>query len=262
MGIFNLHGRVAVVTGGTAGLGRGMAIALARQGADLAILARRPDKLTETAREIGSLGGRCLPVVCDISDEASVQNAVETVVNHYKKVDILVNNAGNGGPSIPTVDMPQEIFDKVVNLDLCSLFRVMKAFGKVMVEAGYGRIINIASAMGMVGNLGVPLAGYQAAKGGVINLTRAAAAEWATQGVTVNNICPGMFPSESNGADLMEESQTFIKRMTPIAAGRHANGSKHRRRHGCRSGVPGQRGVPVYYWYHPALRRRVDLRVV
>ena len=205
MGIFNLHGRVAVVTGGTAGLGRGMAIALARQGADLAILARRPDKLTETAREIESLGGRCLPVVCDISDEASVQNAVETVVNHYKKVDILVNNAGNGGPSIPTVDMPQEIFDKVVNLDLCSLFRVMKAFGKVMVEAGYGRIINIASAMGMVGNLGVPLAGYQAAKGGVINLTRAAAAEWATQGVTVNNICPGMFPSESNGADLMEE---------------------------------------------------------
>lgn len=127
MGIFNLHGRVAVVTGGTAGLGRGMAIALARQGADLAILARRPDKLTETAREIESLGGRCLPVVCDISDEASVQNAVETVVNHYKKVDILVNNAGNGGPSIPTVDMPQEIFDKVVNLDLCSLFRVMKA---------------------------------------------------------------------------------------------------------------------------------------
>ena len=70
--------------------------------------------------------------------------------------------------------------------------------------------------MGMVGNLGVPLAGYQAAKGGVINLTRAAAAEWATQGVTVNNICPGMFPSESNGADLMEESQTFIKRMTPM----------------------------------------------
>jgi len=95
-----------------------MAIALARQGADLAILARRPDKLTETAREIESLGGRCLPVVCDISDEASVQNAVETVVNHYKKVDILVNNAGNGGPSIPTVDMPQEIFDKVVNSGL------------------------------------------------------------------------------------------------------------------------------------------------
>ena len=112
--------------------------------------------------------------------------------------------------------MPQEIFDNVVNLDLCSLFRVMKAFGKVMVVAGYGRIINIASAMGMVGNLGVPLAGYQAAKGGVINLTRAAAAEWATQGVTVNNICPSMFPSESNGADLMEESQTFIKRMTPM----------------------------------------------
>lgn len=216
MSMFDLHGRVAVVTGGTAGLGKGMAIALARQGAKVAILARRADKLVEAAKDIESLGVTCLPVQCDISDEASVQNAVKAVLDRFGKVDILVNNAGNGGPSIPTVDMPQDIFDRVVNLDLCSLFRVMKAFGKVMVEAGYGRIVNIASAMGMVGNLGVPLAGYQAAKGGVINLTRAAAAEWATSGVTVNNICPGMFPSESNGADLMEESQAFIKRMTPM----------------------------------------------
>lgn len=216
MSMFDLHGRVAVVTGGSAGLGKGMAIALARQGADLAILARRADKLTQAAQEIRTLGVRCLPVQCNISDEASVEHAVKAVLDEYKKVDILVNNAGNGGPSIPTVDMPQEIFEQVVNLDLCSLFRVMKAFGKGMVNAGYGRIINIASAMGMVGNLGVPLAGYQAAKGGVINLTRAAAAEWATQGVTVNSICPGMFPSESNGADLMEESQAFIQRFTPM----------------------------------------------
>ena len=216
MSMFDLHGRVAVVTGGTAGLGKGMAIALARQGASVAVLARRPDKLVEASRDIETLGVTCLPVQCDISDEVSVRIAVKAVMDRFGRVDILVNNAGNGGPSIPTVDMPQEIFDRVVNLDLCSLFRVMKAFGRVMVEAGYGRIINIASAMGMVGNLGVPLAGYQAAKGGVINLTRAAAAEWATCGVTVNSICPGMFPSESNGADLMEESQAFIRRMTPM----------------------------------------------
>ena len=216
MSMFDLHGRVAVVTGGTAGLGKGMAIALARQGASVAVLARRPDKLVEASRDIETLGVTCLPVQCDISAEVSVRIAVKAVMDRFGRVDILVNNAGNGGPSIPTVDMPQEIFDRVVNLDLCSLFRVMKAFGRVMVEAGYGRIINIASAMGMVGNLGVPLAGYQAAKGGVINLTRAAAAEWATCGVTVNSICPGMFPSESNGADLMEESQAFIRRMTPM----------------------------------------------
>ncbi len=216
MSMFDFHGRVAVVTGGTAGLGKGMAIALARQGADLAILARRADKLEEAAKDIRTLGVKCLPVQCDITDEASVQHAVHAVRNEYGKVDILVNNVGNGGPSIPTVDMPQEVFEKVVNLDLNALFRVMRAFGKVMVEAGYGRIVNIASAMGMVGNLGVPLAGYQAAKGGVINLTRAASAEWSVKGVTVNNICPGMFPSEANGEDLMKESERFIKRMTPM----------------------------------------------
>ncbi|MCC8149969.1 MAG: SDR family oxidoreductase [Lachnospiraceae bacterium] len=216
MAMFDMHGRVAVITGGTAGLGKGMAIALARQGADLAILARRPDKLEEAAADIRTLGVRCLPVVCDISGDDSVQAAVQAVLDEYGKVDILVNNAGNGGPSLPTTEMPQEIFERVVNLDLCSLFRVMKAFGKVMVESGYGRIVNIASAMGMVGNLDVPLVGYQAAKGGVINLTRAAAADWATAGVTVNNICPGMFPSESNGKEFMEGQETFIRRITPM----------------------------------------------
>ncbi len=216
MAMFDMHGRVAVITGGTAGLGKGMAIALARQGADLAILARRPDKLEEAAADIRTLGVKCLPVVCDISSDDSVQAAVQAVLEEYGKVDILVNNAGNGGPSLPTTEMPQEIFERVVNLDLCSLFRVMKAFGKVMVERGYGRIVNIASAMGMVGNLDVPLVGYQAAKGGVINLTRAAAADWATAGVTVNNICPGMFPSESNGKEFMEGQEAFIRRITPM----------------------------------------------
>lgn len=216
MAIFDMHGRVAVVTGGTAGLGKGMAIALARQGADLAILARRPDKLEEAAADIRTLGVRCLPVICDVTSNQSVANAVDSVLKEYGKVDILVNNAGNGGPPIPTTEMPQEIFEKVVQLDLCSLFRVMKAFGKIMVETGYGRVVNIASAMGMVGNLDLSLSGYQAAKGGVINLTRAVASEWATKGVTVNSICPGMFPSEANSEQLMEESEKFIRRITPM----------------------------------------------
>lgn len=214
--MFDLHGRVAVVTGGSAGLGKGIAIALARQGADIALLARREDKLKLAAADIESLGVKCLSVQCDISSDESVDAAVKAVTDAFGKVDILVNNAGNGGPCMPTEDYPQELFEKVVNLDLCSLFRVMRSFGKVMVTAGYGRIINIASAMGMVGNLDVPLAGYHAAKGGVINLTRGAASDWAAKGVTVNNICPGMFPSEANSDDFMETQKDFICRITPM----------------------------------------------
>ena len=214
--MFDFHGRVAVITGGTAGIGKGMAIALARQGADIAILARRADKLAEAAKDIETLGVSCLPVQCDITDEESVQNAVKAVTGKFGRVDILVNNAGNGGPAIPTIDLPQEQFEKLIDLNLCSLFRVMKAFGKVMVEAGYGRVINIGSVMGMVGNLDVPLAGYQAAKGGVINLTRGAAAEWARRGVTVNTICPGTFPSEANGPEMIEETEKFLRASVPM----------------------------------------------
>jgi len=214
--MFNFHGRVAVVTGGSAGLGKGMAIALARQGADIALLARRADKLKEAAEDIRTLGVKCLEVQCDITNGESVDAAVEAVLAEYGKVDILINNAGNGGPAIPTVEMPQEIFEHVVELDLIGQFRVLKAFGKNMVENGYGRVINIASVMGMVGNIGVPLSGYQAAKGGVINLTRGVAAEWATKGITVNTICPGMFPSEANTPEMLEVNKEFLKRFVPI----------------------------------------------
>lgn len=214
--MFDLHGYVAVITGGSAGLGKGMAIALARQGADIAILARRPEKLEAAAEEIRTLGVRCLPVQCDITDDASVDHAVTSVLEAYGKVDILINNAGNGGPPVPTVDLGQDLFERIVKLDLCGLFRVMKAFGRTMVDRGYGRIINIGSVMGMVGNMDLPLSGYQAAKGGVINLTRAVAAEWATKGVTVNTICPGTFPSEANGPDMIEESQALIRQMVPM----------------------------------------------
>ncbi len=214
--MFDFHGRVAVVTGGSAGLGKGIAIALARQGADLAIIARREEQLKAAAADLETFGVRCLPVQCDISSDESVAEAVNKVMDYYGKVDILVNNAGSGGPMAPTEDYPIETFIKVVNLDLVALFRVMQAFGKKMVEAGYGRIVNIASAMGMVGNLDVPLPGYHAAKGGVMNLTRGAASDWATKGVTVNNICPGMFPSEANSADFMETQMDFIRRITPM----------------------------------------------
>ena len=196
--MFDLHVKVSVVTGASVGLGRGFAFAMARQGADVAILARRKEKLDQVADEVRSLSVKCLPVKCDVNDLEEVKAALDTILTEFGKVDILINNAG-GGTSMPILEMTDEAYFKDINTDLLGLFKCLREFGKVMVKQGYGRIINIASILGLVGENGVPVAGYQSAKGGVVNLTRCAATELATTGVTVNAICPGFFPSESNG---------------------------------------------------------------
>lgn len=213
--MFDLHGKVAVVTGASVGLGRGFAFAMARQGADVAILARRKEKLDQVAEEVRSLGVKCLPVKCDVNDLEEVKAALDTVLAEFGKVDILINNAG-GGTSMPILEMTDEAYFKDINTDLLGLFKCLREFGKVMVKQGHGRIINIASILGLVGENGVPVAGYQSAKGGVVNLTRCAATELATTGVTVNAICPGFFPSESNGPAEMEAMDSFICVNTPM----------------------------------------------
>ena len=213
--MFDLHGKVAVVTGASVGLGRGFAFAMARQGADVAILARRKEKLDQVAEEVRSLGVKCLPVKCDVNDLEEVKAALDTILTEFGKVDILINNAG-GGTSMPILEMTDEAYFKDINTDLLGLFKCLREFGKVMVKQGYGRIINIASILGLVGENGVPVAGYQSAKGGVVNLTRCAATELATTGVTVNAICPGFFPSESNGPAEMEAMDSFIRVNTPM----------------------------------------------
>ena len=136
--MFDLSGRVAVVTGASAGLGRGEALALARQGADVAILARREDKLEEVAQEIRSLGRDCLPVKCDVTSAEQLDAAVEAVLAHFGKADILVNNCG-GGPSAPLEEISDETFMLHVNLELMATFRLTRAFGRGMLERGYGR---------------------------------------------------------------------------------------------------------------------------
>lgn len=193
---FDLKGQVAIVTGCSTGLGVQMAKALANQGANIVVVARRQNLIEQVAAEIKEeFGVEALPVVCDITDSEKVEAMVDAALAKFGRIDILINNAGTGGV-VPAEDMPDEVFSNEVNIDLFGTFKVARAVAKkAMIPAKYGRIINIASMYGLVGNKVAPTAAYHAAKGGVVNLTRALASEWGKYGITVNAICPGYFYS-------------------------------------------------------------------
>ena len=190
---FDLTGQTAVVTGASTGLGLQMAKAFASQGANLVILARRQNLLDENAAAIEKeFGVKVLPFACDITDTESVKAAVKATMDKFGRVDILVNNAGTGAVA-PSVDITDEQFNNELKVDLFGTFICAREFAKEMIKAKYGRIINISSMYGLVGNMAATCAPYHAAKGGVVNLTRALAAEWGKEGITVNAICPGYF---------------------------------------------------------------------
>lgn len=194
--MFDLKGRTAVVTGASAGLGTEIADALAQQGADLAILARRGELLEEQAQRLRERGVRVLPIVCDVTKLEDVEKAAEIIIAEYGKIDIAVNNAG-GGKGAKAEEMPAENWEYTINLSLNGMYHCCRTFGKAMLEGRYGRMINIASMYGLIGNFSIPSSAYHAAKGGVVNYTRALAAEWGGRGVTVNAVCPGFFCSEA-----------------------------------------------------------------
>lgn len=215
---FDLKGQVAVVTGASTGLGLQMAKAFANQGANLVLLARRMNLLEENAKAITEeYGVEVLPFACDITDTERVKAAVAATLERFGRVDILVNNAGTGAVA-PAEEITDEQFRHEMNIDLFGTFICAREFGKEMIKAQYGRIINIASMYGLVGNLIVGSAPYHAAKGGVVNFTRALAAEWGKYGITVNSICPGYFYTDLTTETLDSDFfQDIAKRSIPMA---------------------------------------------
>jgi gluconate 5-dehydrogenase len=191
---FDLKGQVAIVTGCSTGLGVQMAKALANQGAAIVAVARRQNMIDDVAAAIkAEYGVETLAVRCDITSTEQVDAMVDAVLAKFGRIDILVNNAGTGAVA-PAEDITDDQFGNEMNIDLFGSFRVARAVAKkAMIPAKYGRVINIASMYGLVGNKIAGSAPYHAAKGGVVNLTRALAAEWGKYNITVNAICPGYF---------------------------------------------------------------------
>ncbi len=191
---FDLTGQVALVTGCSTGLGVQMAKALANQGAKIVAIARRKEKIEAVAKEIAdTYKVETLALPCDITDTDRVNAVVDEILAKFGRIDIVINNAGTGAVA-PAEDITDDQFSGEMNVDLFGTFKVARAVAKkAMIPAKYGRVINIASMYGLVGNKIAGSAPYHAAKGGVVNLTRALAAEWGKYNITVNSICPGYF---------------------------------------------------------------------
>ena len=216
--LFDLKGNVAVVTGCSTGLGVQMAKALAAQGCNIVAVARRQNLIEEVAEEIKKeFGVDAIGVRCDITDTEMVEEAVKTIMDHFGRIDILINNAGTGAVG-PAEDITDDQFAHEMNIDLFGSFKMAREVAKkAMIPANYGRVINIASMYGLVGNKIAGSAPYHAAKGGVVNLTRALAAEWGKYNITCNAICPGYFYTDLTRETLDSDFfQANAKTMIPM----------------------------------------------
>jgi gluconate 5-dehydrogenase len=201
--LLDLGGKVALVTGGSRGLGLQIAEALGEMGAKVALTARKADELEEARAHLTQQSIEAIAFVCDLSQPEAIGPMVGKLLERHGKIDILVNNAGSSWGA-PAEDHPLEAWHKVVNLNLTGTFLVTQAVGKrSMIPNRYGRIITVASIAGLRGNpVGMlKTLAYNTTKGGLVNFTRALASEWGEYGITVNAIAPGFFPSKmSRGA--------------------------------------------------------------
>ncbi|MBI82666.1 MAG: 3-oxoacyl-[acyl-carrier-protein] reductase [Planctomycetaceae bacterium] len=193
----DLSGQSAIVTGASQGLGRAIALRLGENGAHVACVARNPEKLTETVGVITAAGGSALAISCDVKDRNSVEAVVDQVSERWERVDILVNNAGITRDTL-LPRMSDEEWDEVIETNLRGAFLFTRAASRLMMRARYGRIINMASVSGIMGNPGQT--NYSASKAGLIGLTRSLSRELASRKVTINAIAPGFIASEMTEA--------------------------------------------------------------
>jgi NAD(P)-dependent dehydrogenase (short-subunit alcohol dehydrogenase family) len=209
---FKVHDRVAIVTGASSGLGARFAHVLDAAGAKVVLAARRTERLERLAGELRD----ALPVSCDVTNDAHVDALVDAAMKQYGQIDILVNAAGDA-EAHPAEEEPLEAFRRIVAINLTAAFAVSQRVGRRMLERGRGSIINIASVLGLAGGGIRSLPSYAASKGGLVNLTRELALEWAGRGVRVNAIAPAYFPSEmTQQIFASEKALALIRRMTPM----------------------------------------------
>lgn len=204
MGIFDrlsLDGKKLFITGGSRGLGREMALGIAEAGADIALVARESASLQETAEQIRKLGRNCWTFVADVSDPEACETVCKKALSENGPFDILINNVGGRRANVATEDMSLTQWQELINLNLTSAFVCCKVIGGAMIARGHGgRVINLASINALVAGRGIKGRHYEAAKAGVLMLTRSLATDWAPHGITVNAICPGIFATDPNKA--------------------------------------------------------------
>jgi 3-oxoacyl-[acyl-carrier protein] reductase len=207
-----LTDKVALVTGASRGLGKAIALALAAEGASVAAVARSEDALKATLEAIRGAGGTAEPFALDVSDDAAVEAAVEKIASRFGHIDVLVNNAGVTRDGL-LMRMKTEDWDAVIDTNLKGAFHLTKPVGRIMVKQRAGRIINISSVIGLMGNAGQ--ANYAASKAGLIGFTKSVAKEFASRGITCNVVCPGFIETDMT-AGLGEELRKKLLEKIPL----------------------------------------------
>ena len=212
---FSVQGKNAIVTGASSGLGKQFALCLAEQGCNIAIMARRVERLEEVKAEAEKFGVKCVVCPCDVTNTANIKEAVDKAAKELGRIDILINNAA-AGFATPIVETTDEQWNNVIVTNVNGMFFMAREVGRYMLKQNYGKIINIGSFHCIVTMNGVPRSGYSTAKGAVNMMTKAMAAEWAKCGITVNTLGPGYFKSEMSAKVANQAYEDGIKNGCPM----------------------------------------------